>query len=173
MKRSLKTIYLLLLGILLSFTSTVFTLQPESSTIERISPVTQWAQEHLPQTGTLREGRDGYVYLKVDDRYIYELFPMLSAPEYTKPSFFRRKDSPGAHISVFYVGERNQTGKIKEIGQKYSFEISDLAWVPPKTHQYIVLEVSSPELEQLRTKYGLSPLLKGHQFHITIAKKKT
>ena len=62
--------------------------------------------------------------------------------------------------------------KQNEIGQKYSFKISGLTSVPPKTHKYIVLEVISPELEQLRKKYGLSPLLKGHNYHITISKKK-
>jgi hypothetical protein len=30
------------------------------------------------------------------------------------------------------------------------------------------LAVSCPELEALREKYGLSPRLKGHDFHITI-----
>lgn len=70
------------------------------------------------------------------------------------------------------MNERNQTGKIKEIGQQYSFKITGLASVPPRTGEYIVLKVESPDLEQLRQKYGLSPLLQGHSFHITIAKKK-
>lgn len=148
--------------------------RPSSSlyTIENPSSIIQWAQEHLPQNGILKEEKGGFVYLKVDDNYINQLFLMLSNPEYIKPPYFRRSDSPGAHISVFYVNERNQMGEIKEIGQKYSFKISGLASVPPKTHKYIVLQVTSPELEQLRKKYGLSPLLQGHDFHISIAEKK-
>ena len=130
-----------------------------------------WAQEHLPQKGDLKEGSDGYVYLKVDDNYINQLFPMLNEPEYIKPPFFRRPDSPGAHISVFYVDERRRTGPIAEIGKTYNFKISTFSFVPPKTKEYAVLEVLSPELEQLRMKYNLSPLLKNHEFHITIGKR--
>ena len=134
--------------------------------------VVQWAKDNLPQTGVLREEKHGFIYLKVDDDYIIRLFPMLHPGGYSKPPYFRRFDSPGAHISVFYVDERKQTGGIKEIGQRYSFTITGLASVPPQSHEYIVLEVESPGLEELRKKYGLSPLLKEHKFHITIAKKK-
>lgn len=133
--------------------------------------VVRWASSHLPQTGTLMEDKRGFVYLKVDDNYINQLFPMLPHSGYSKPAYFRRPDAPGAHISVFYIDERNQTGEIKEIGKQYSFKVVGIAAVPPKTSKYIVLEVESPELESLRKKYGLSPLLKGHDFHITVAKK--
>ena len=132
----------------------------------------QWAESHLPQSGILKEEHRGFVYLKVDDDYIEHLFQMLENTQYEKPPYFRRSDSPGAHISVFYTDERNRTGAIKELGQTYSFKIIGFAEVPEKTHEYIVLQVESPQLEQLREKYGASPLLKGHKFHITIAKKK-
>lgn len=132
----------------------------------------QWARDHLPQTGVLTEKNDGFVYLKVDDRYINQLLFRLPYHQYAMPPYFRRPNAPGAHISVFYTDERNQTGKISEIGQKYSFKITGIALVPPKSHEYLVLEVEAPDLEQLRKKYGLSPLLKGHKFHITVGKKK-
>lgn len=131
-----------------------------------------WARERLPQTGVLREGKDGYVYLKVDDGYINQLYGQLSLSDYVLPPFFRRPDSPGAHISVFYVDERDRTGKIQEIGQQFSFNLIGLAFVPPKNQEYLVLQVQSPELEKERQRYGLSPLLKNHPFHITIAKRK-
>lgn len=145
---------------------------PQLNTTQQHENVVQWARDHLSQTGVLTEEKRGFVYLKVDDGYIDQLFPMLPHHGYSKPPYFRRPNSPGAHISVFYVDERRQTGEIKEIGQKYSFTIKGIASVPPKTHKYIVLEVESIELQQLRKKYGLAPLLKGHDFHITIAKKK-
>lgn len=142
------------------------------NTAQKEEYVVHWARAHLPQIGVLIEEQRGFVYLKVDDNYINQLFSILNPPEYTKPQYFRRFDSPGAHISVFYVDERNRTGEIKEKGQKYSFKIKGLSFVPPKTQEYLVLEVESPDLEQLRKNYGLSPLLQGHPFHITIAKKK-
>lgn len=141
------------------------------SVVKPEEPIVQWAQDNLSQSGVLKEGRDGFVYLKVDDGYINQLFPMISNPGYVKPAYFRRPDAPGAHISVMYVDERNRTGDIAELGKSYSFKITRLAFVPPRTRKYIVLEIDCPELESLRKKYGLSPLLKGHDFHITIAKK--
>lgn len=133
--------------------------------------VIQWAEQHLPQTGVLKEDARGFVYLKVDDGYINKLSQFVIDPRYGKPPYFRRPDSPGAHISVIYREERNRTGPIQEIGQTFPFTLMELAHVPPKTGKYLVLQVYSPELEHLRKKYDLSPLLKGHAFHITIAEK--
>jgi hypothetical protein len=127
------------------------------------------AAQKLPHKGVLQESM-GFVYLHVDDRYIEDLFPLLNNRRYFKPPYFRQPDGVGAHISVFYTNETERLGRIQEIGQEFSFEITDLAYVPPRYRDYIVIEVSAPELEQLRQKYGFSPLLKGHQFHITIAK---
>ncbi|HEV8052531.1 MAG TPA: hypothetical protein VGP47_08550 [Parachlamydiaceae bacterium] len=139
---------------------------------ERQEQVVHWAQNNLPQTGVLQEGGKGFVYLKVDDDYINHLFSMLPLSGYKKPDYFRRPDAPGAHISVFFETERTHTGKIKEIGQTFSFTLIGLASVPPYSHEYVVLKVKSPELEELRERYGATPLLKDHDFHITIAKKK-
>lgn len=152
----------------ISYTQTL----TEANPIQHADNVMRWAEYRLPHSGILTEKSDGFVYVKVDDRYIDSLLPILANDAYTKPPYFRREDSPGAHISVFYVDEREQTGVIKEIGQRYSFRIDGLAVVPKKTQEYIVLQIISPELEQLRQKYGLSPLINGHDFHITIAQKK-
>lgn len=143
-----------------------------SSGTQNEQKIINWATENLPQVGTLQENNEGFVYLKVDDGYINQLFQFIDDPAYVKPPYFRRPDSPGAHISVFYVQERRKTGIIHELGKKFTFKIQSVDYVPPKSREYIVLKVSSPELENLRTKYGLSPLLKGHDFHITIAKKR-
>ncbi len=42
---------------------------------------------------------------------------------------------------------------------------------PSKDTSYAVLEITSPELEKLRKKYGLNPKLLGHEYHISLAKK--
>lgn len=130
-----------------------------------------YAQEHLPHQGKLVQQTDGYAYIKVDDDYIHKLFPLLSAHDYKKPPYFRRADAPGAHISVVYEDE-NVT--LKEAGQTFSFTIEQVIVVTPKQGlSYIVLQVTSPSLEDLRKRYGLAPKLKGHEFHITLAKKLT
>jgi len=130
------------------------------------------AQSNLPHEGTLVVGRDGFVYLKVSDEYINELFPILDLEKegFRKPPFFRTGKSPGAHISVFYKQERIHP---KELGRTFHFNIKKVEIVQPnKWDEFAILKVESPELEQLREKYGLSPKLKGHDFHITIGKKR-
>lgn len=129
----------------------------------------EYAERNLPHDGKLVQQPNGYVYLKVDDRYIHELFVQLNAMGFEKPSYFRRADAPGAHISVFY---ENEKVKPQEVGKKFNFKIKNILMVDiNKRLSYIVLRVDSPELENLRTKYGLSPKLNNHEFHITIAKK--
>lgn len=132
--------------------------------------VVAFADEHLPKSGILMQKSDGYAYVKVDDRYIHELFPRLHVDgAYKKPPYFRREDSPGAHISVVY---ENEHVKLKEEGQRFNFTLRGIKLVPvnPST-SYIVLEVASPELEKLRESYGLFPKLNHHEFHITLAKR--
>jgi hypothetical protein len=150
-----------------------YTIQTHSSTvIENSEEIVHYAQDHLPKSGVLQEGYDGFVYLKVDDNYINQLYPLLHHSNYHKPPYFRRPNAPGAHISVFYTNERHRVGKIDEIGQRFSFTLGDLEIVPPHSREYIVLKVNAPELEKLRQKYGFQPLLQDHDFHITIAKKR-
>lgn len=130
----------------------------------------QYAKEHLSHDGVLVQQSDGYAYIKVDDDYIHRLYPLLNTSTYEKPPYFRRKDAPGAHISVVYEDEHQQ---LDEAGKHFTFTLKNIVEVHPKKGlSYIVLQVSSPELENLRKKYGLSPLLKGHEFHITLAKIK-
>ena len=124
----------------------------------------------LPSKGELKQKSDGYVYLKVSDDYIKKLFPMLKLPDYNSPDYFRSAEAPGAHISVFYKDESNHIRDLNELGKTYNFKIEQLNVVDRGT--YIVLAVRSKGLEDLRKDYGLSPLLHGHDFHITIAKRK-
>jgi hypothetical protein len=133
--------------------------------------VFNYAQENLPKKGQLIVKSDGFGYVKVDDEYIHTLFPMLGLKEdgFKKPPYFRRNEAPGAHISVFYVNENIMP---EEVGQYFHFELKQIVIVKPsKDTSYAVFQVESPELENLRKKYGLSPKLHGHEYHISLAKK--
>lgn len=136
------------------------------------SEVVEYARSHFPQTGVLVQKTDGYVYLKVDDDYIHKLFPMLGleGEGYKEPPYFRSKEAPGAHISVIYEAEEVSP---EEVGKTYTFTLENIVIVKPAWDTYYaVIQVSAPELEALRAKYGLKPKLQGHEFHISIAKKK-
>lgn len=131
----------------------------------------KYAQDNLPKEGKLTRKSDGFIYLKVDDRYIHSLFPKLGLKQdgFHEPPYFRTRNAPGAHISVFYVDEHIIP---KELGQTFHFEPKEIVIVnPSKNVSYAVLEVTSPELEKLRQKYGLNPKIHGHDYHISLAKK--
>lgn len=132
----------------------------------------QQAKTDLPHSGVLKDNGSGYIYVKVDDKYIYDLFPLVKEAGFSIPAYFRRADSPGAHISVFYENETRRLPDIQEVGRVFTFVPENISHVRAGRNEYIVLQVKSPELEQLREKYGLRPLLQGHEFHITIATKR-
>lgn len=127
--------------------------------------------EELPQHGILQE-KKGYIYLKLDDQYIHSLYHIIQKfdNKAQKPPYFRTSDAVGAHISVMYERETENL-KVEEIGKKFNFVVSKLKFVESKGKRYYVLRVESSELERLRLKYGLTKLLNGFKYHITIAVK--
>lgn len=139
---------------------------PETEHKEAILEIAQ----KFSQSGVLKKNWDGYIYLKVDDDYIHQLFPLIREDGYHKPSSLQRPSRIGAHISVFYKDEAARK-PIREIGQTYSFHVKNFTHVSTKQKDYAIIEVESPELEKLREKYGLPPKLFNHEFHITIGDK--
>lgn len=133
--------------------------------------IVAYASENLPLEGVLRIKQDGFAYIKVDDAYIHDLFPLLelSREGFKEPPYFRSKEAPGAHISVFYEDEDILPS---EIGETFHFTLKKIVIVRTRDARYAVLQVDAPELEQLRQKYGLSRKLHGHEFHISLAKQK-
>lgn len=141
-----------------------------------ISSQTSWTEAlhyahfHLTHEGPLLRKQDGFVYVKVDDRYIRELFPLLDLTdkEFHPVPYFRSESAPGAHISVFYVSEDIIP---TELGLFFPFEVKRIELVEAKHATYAILVVESPALEKLREHYHLNPKLQNHEFHISIAKK--
>lgn len=161
----------LLLFFLITFTgcdsySTLF-----SPTVTRKEEAIDFAKQNLPSEGRLEQGKDGFVYLKVSNQYVHRLFPMIKEPGFKIPSSVERHTKTGAHISVIYKQEAQSIGKIHEIGQKFSFEQKSIDIVRAGNKEYMILIVKAPQLESLREQYGLTPLLNGHEFHITLAER--
>ncbi len=129
----------------------------------------------LEHKGVLKQKDNGYLYIEVSRDYIAQILPLIEAPgKLIPPRHYKAKNGIGPHISVMYENEQieHEIWKIDEIGQEFSFSILELRTVKlnkdGKMKKLWLLAVSSPELEMLRQKYGLSPKLKGHDFHITI-----
>lgn len=128
------------------------------------------AASTLNTTGTLATSAKNYFYLKIDDEYIHQLFPLLRDKKIQKPDYFGAM-SMGAHISVAYPEENKSIHK-DELGKKFHFTIKELCATELGTKMYYILLVESPSLLQLRKKYHLPEKLsfKGYpiSFHITI-----
>jgi hypothetical protein len=125
--------------------------------------------------GTLKQKDNGYLYVEVAGDFIAQALALIDAPgKLVPPRHYTSKKGIGAHISVMYENEQieNEIWEIAELGQEYTFNVIELRTVKINSNNKMkklwLIAVSCPALEQLREKYGLKPLLKGHDFHITV-----
>lgn len=144
--------------------------------VQQLVPQTKllhWKNTRHPVcTAEIKQDARGFVYLDIPDEYLGELLAMTGDPKAELPPYFG-KDRAGAHISVIAADEggRPLTLRPQDVGKKVSFQIVHVDAVKPdgwkgmkKVH---FVTVRSPELQDFRTQYGLSPKLDGHDFHIT------
>lgn len=129
----------------------------------------------IDQKGILKQKDNGYLYVEVSNDFISEALALIEAPgKIVPPRHYTSKKGIGAHISVMYENEQilNEIWEIKELGQEYTFSVMELRTVKinrnNKMKKLWILAVAAPDLEELRLSYGLTPKLKGHDFHITI-----
>ena len=139
--------------------------------------ILDFAERNLPTVGVLKQDERGFVYVDLPDSYIYDLYPMIQEAGVEIPPYFDFEGAYGAHISVILSAEALPTGALEEVGNTVSFTITDCQSVKPfgwaGIDKVYFLTVECPELEKLREKYGLSSKINGHEFHITIALKRT
>lgn len=146
-------------------------------TLSQVIPqmrVIEWKwRTHPTLEGELCRDERGFVYLKVKDEMIFELNKMFG--ESSLPPYFG-KGKAGAHITVIPVGELGKDVPISELGKTIKFNIAFYDSLKPTgfkgVNQVSFLTVSAPQLDALRSKYGLTPKVHGsHDFHITFGVK--
>jgi hypothetical protein len=137
------------------------------------------AKGTLPQTGILRQASDGFVYLELPDAFIVDLFPLISDQQSETVPLYLLEPSP-AHIPVILPHEWEQKkgwGEIERLDMCISFEIKTLCSLCPKrwpgVEKVYFLTVHSRELEELRENHLLPSRIRGHDFHVAIAVKRT
>ena len=124
--------------------------------------------------GRLKIKNNGYVYLDVTNKFIDEITPLLNTGSSFKKLNTSKKESLGAHISVFYENEliNNKIWEINEINQLFQFEVKELRYIERQTkngmQRLYLLAVDAQGLQRLRRQYGLYPKLLNHDFHITL-----
>jgi predicted double-glycine peptidase len=125
-------------------------------------------------SGRLYLSKSGWLLLDVPTAIVRGTFDALHEVGAELP-----KHSNGtleAHVSVMTADEVKRIGadKIDERGHSYKYTLGPLKEVEPKGWDEMskcwFIEISSPELRNLRKSYGLSPLPYGdHEFHATVA----
>lgn len=125
----------------------------------------------LPNQGVLKQKENGFVYLDVSNEFITTIAPQIDQPGLLRVSPTASR-SVGAHISVFH---ENENIVPSELNTPFSFGVKEIRSFTLHTRDGLkklwVIAVNSPELENLREKYGCSSKLKGHDFHITLGKQ--
>lgn len=126
--------------------------------------------------GKLKQTDDGFVYLDLPDTVVNGLFAIIDEDGIEKPPYHLKKyNAIGAHISVMKNDELKEL-EIKEIGKEYNFNLGEFKSTKPEgwdeVDEVYFVQVSAPELEELRKKYKLPKKIDGHEFHITIAIEK-
>jgi hypothetical protein len=128
-------------------------------------------------TGTLKQDKDGFVYIDIPDDLVFSLFDLLDKGKAKKPPYFG-KNKNGAHVSVIYRDEvkEHDLTDIKEIGKEYDFKLGKLKSVDPdgwnEMSQVYFLEIKCPELSKIRQRYGLPKYIHENEFHITFGIEK-
>lgn len=136
--------------------------------------VLNYTQNNLPNFGTLKNA-NGFVYVDVDDSYVYELIQFIEKSGFQKPPYFGDADLVGAHITVIYPNEMQEYSleQISEAGATIYFQPVECKLVTnpnsKEIDQAYFIVVDSPQLEQIREKYGLPN--REYKFHITIGVK--
>jgi len=129
--------------------------------------------EHLniPMIGTLDASQKSgsYAVLDVPQDFVDAIYEAIKEDGMEKPD-------DNAHISVMTDEELNGVKPIEEDGNTYEFKITSVDSVEPfgwdEMERVWFVRCLSPQLEELREKYGLTPLMNGgHNFHITVAVK--
>lgn len=127
--------------------------------------------------GKSSDKRGSWIMLTVPNELVRGVYTAINEPGVELPI----GDADGrleAHISVMRPEELERVGgidKITERGKSYKYNIGQLVSVVPAgwadMERCWMLNVHSPQLQELRRAYGLSSLPKNgeYMFHITVA----
>ena len=127
----------------------------------------------VPMVGKLKAGTDGkYAVLKVPQEFVDRVYDAIYEEGMEKPEY-------DAHISVMDKDEMDQLNlPISEHNKEFEFTLHGIESCNPEgwdeMEKVWFIQCKSPQLENLRTQYGFTPLMNGdHEFHITVAVKPT
>lgn len=133
----------------------------------------KFAETNLICNGVLCQKANGYLYLKINDDFIFGLSQFVHESDKQIPNYFSEPKNSGAHISVVYPEELLRKVEHDSLGKILEFNLSRYfrAKVQDKVHFGCTIE--SLQLEKIRAELGLSSLLNFRgilvPFHFIIA----
>ncbi len=135
------------------------------------------ATEVQALSGKLILTKGNWLILNVPNAIVNGLFAAINVPGAKLPPPHGDYSSYNAHISVMRPKEVEKIGpeKINERGSDFDYQLGPVHTCKPdgwgEMEKVWFVQVLSPQLEGLRTKYGLSATPKGgrYDFHITFA----
>lgn len=129
----------------------------------------------LPQSGVLKQNKQGFIYLELPDTYV-ALSALIQDPLCVP---FVYADSSLAHIPVVLPYEWTQQRgpqKLQELNTTFTFKINGVCSVTPQLCKDIdkiyFLRISSLDLEFFRKSLLLPARLRGHEFHMVLGCKR-
>lgn len=140
------------------------------------------ASTNYPLAGRLYVAKSGWLLLSVPNALVRGVYDALVAPGAELPTAGamglkdHKEELVNAHISVMTADEVAKIGadKINERGHNFHYTLGALKEIPinkaGNLSRVWAIQISSPQLSEIRKSYGLSPLPNGdHAFHITVA----
>lgn len=156
---------------LLTLFSSIFAALPQ---IIEAPAVLAYVEERLPHQGLLKQTEDGFLYIELPKEYVFEILPLLNRAHIAPPPYFEAA-KVGAHITVATAQEMADRGypMSRYLGQSIPFSIDSLCQVELENSQLgsklYMLKIESPTIAEIRQHLGLSPKIRGYDFHITVA----
>ena len=153
------------------FLITISTINAKDDFRIESQPLVEEILQALPTSGVLKQKENGFIYLDVSNDFITKVVPLIDHEGIIRPRPTASR-SIGAHISVFHESEEVIPDELEMTFNFYIKEVrSFIMHSRDGLKKLWVIAVESEELQKLREKYGLKPLLKGYDFHITIGKQ--
>ena len=112
---------------------------------------------HLPREGYLARNPTGYIFLDLDDDWVFSMQKEMEKFGYDVPPYFAGDQAVGAHISVVPASNAKKYKKGKgevEVGKRVEFEVVRAGTTFPTRYWYgaeavYKIWVRSPELDDV------------------------
>ena len=110
---------------------------------------------HLPTVGYITRNPTGYVFLDLDDEWIFSLETIMEKFGYEVPPYFYGGQSVGAHVTVLpaVYGENHQDTEV-DVGRKIKFKVTGAGAMFPTYRWYgteavYMIHIESRELDDV------------------------